>query len=286
MVLEASMELTVKAGGSWIKIDPSGIRMGGRKVNLGGGGSPGNGSGVSPELPDGSNGVEVAGKPAQMNQQYENMVVLSTTTTDETNVESVPDMDIMGKGSWWEENYNINCSDGTSKDGRSMEEAYENGKLLTEMAKKKNPPEYAKKWYKNILDTIYQNDKKTFNSYFDKITRANSITNEYSSMYDRHNLWLSPSGFLNATPETGRDCEDYALYKYALLRQAGIEKENMSIAIVKNNNEIHVVLVVRDPDTGKFYVLDNLSGNIKSYNKNYKYLYRVQEDKICGTHKK
>jgi type VI secretion system secreted protein VgrG len=53
MVLEASMELTVKAGGSWIKIDPSGIRMGGRKVNLGGGGSLGNGSGAEPELPEG-----------------------------------------------------------------------------------------------------------------------------------------------------------------------------------------------------------------------------------------
>ncbi len=51
MVLEAGTELTVKAGGSWIKIDPSGIRMGGGSVRLGGGGSPGSGSGARPLLP-------------------------------------------------------------------------------------------------------------------------------------------------------------------------------------------------------------------------------------------
>ena len=41
MILEANAELTVKAGGSWIKLDPSGVRMGGSRINLGGGGGPG-----------------------------------------------------------------------------------------------------------------------------------------------------------------------------------------------------------------------------------------------------
>ena len=44
-------QMTLKAGGSWIKLDPSGVRMGGSRINLGGGGGPGSGSGAAPELP-------------------------------------------------------------------------------------------------------------------------------------------------------------------------------------------------------------------------------------------
>ena len=51
MILEANAELTVKAGGSWIKLDPSGVRMGGAKIYLNGGGDPGNGTPAEPKLP-------------------------------------------------------------------------------------------------------------------------------------------------------------------------------------------------------------------------------------------
>ena len=51
MILEANAELTVKAGGSWIRIDASGVRMGGAKIYLNGGGDPGNGMPAEPKLP-------------------------------------------------------------------------------------------------------------------------------------------------------------------------------------------------------------------------------------------
>ena len=58
VVIEAGTELTLRGGAGWIKLDPSGVRFGGPKVNLGGGGSPGNGSGAKPLLPEGTLGVE------------------------------------------------------------------------------------------------------------------------------------------------------------------------------------------------------------------------------------
>jgi hypothetical protein len=71
MVLEAGSELTGKAGGNWIKLDPSGLRMGGGTIHLGGGGSPGSGSGAQPELPEGSVNVGAAGKLVQEAQEMD-----------------------------------------------------------------------------------------------------------------------------------------------------------------------------------------------------------------------
>ncbi|MFS2162000.1 type VI secretion system tip protein TssI/VgrG, partial [Pseudomonas sp. Pseusp122] len=51
LVVEAGTELTIKAAGSFIKLDPSGVSINGAMVNLNGGGSPGNGSGAAPLLP-------------------------------------------------------------------------------------------------------------------------------------------------------------------------------------------------------------------------------------------
>jgi uncharacterized protein (DUF2345 family) len=51
MVLEAGTELTGKAGGSWIKLDASGVHIDGHRIDLGAGGSPGNGSETQPKLP-------------------------------------------------------------------------------------------------------------------------------------------------------------------------------------------------------------------------------------------
>ena len=50
-VFEAGTELTIKAGGSFIKIDPSGVTINGAKVKINSGGSPGSGSGARPLLP-------------------------------------------------------------------------------------------------------------------------------------------------------------------------------------------------------------------------------------------
>ncbi|WP_436785011.1 type VI secretion system tip protein TssI/VgrG [Stutzerimonas frequens] len=51
VVLEAGSELTFKAGGSFIKLDASGITMVGPLIRMNSGGSPGKGSGAAPILP-------------------------------------------------------------------------------------------------------------------------------------------------------------------------------------------------------------------------------------------
>jgi type VI secretion system secreted protein VgrG len=45
VVIEAGAEITLKASGSFVKIDPSGVAMGGAAIKLNAGGSPGKGSG-------------------------------------------------------------------------------------------------------------------------------------------------------------------------------------------------------------------------------------------------
>ena len=51
VVLEAGSELTFKAGGSFIKLDASGITMVGPLIRMNSGGNPGKGSGAAPILP-------------------------------------------------------------------------------------------------------------------------------------------------------------------------------------------------------------------------------------------
>jgi len=50
-VLEAGTELTITAGGNFIKIDPSGVSINGTKIKLNSGGSPSLGTGAAPLLP-------------------------------------------------------------------------------------------------------------------------------------------------------------------------------------------------------------------------------------------
>ena len=65
MVIEAGSELTLKANGSFIKIDPSGVTLNGASIKMNAGGSPGSGSGASPVLPGEvlAADSDVAGKP-------------------------------------------------------------------------------------------------------------------------------------------------------------------------------------------------------------------------------
>ena len=51
MVIEAGTELTLKAGGSFIKLDPGGITLSGPLAKINAGGSPGKGSGIKIKPP-------------------------------------------------------------------------------------------------------------------------------------------------------------------------------------------------------------------------------------------
>ncbi|WP_071871073.1 type VI secretion system Vgr family protein [Atopomonas hussainii] len=64
LVVDAGMELTASAGGSFLKLDPSGITLSGAQIKLNSGGSPGKGSGLqllTPLLPNAAD-HDVAGE--------------------------------------------------------------------------------------------------------------------------------------------------------------------------------------------------------------------------------
>jgi type VI secretion system secreted protein VgrG len=69
VVIEARSDLTVKCGGTFIRLTPAGIDINSGKVTINGSGSPGSGSGASPELPEEAVGVDATGKPIAPEQR-------------------------------------------------------------------------------------------------------------------------------------------------------------------------------------------------------------------------
>ncbi|MEH6491697.1 type VI secretion system Vgr family protein, partial [Halopseudomonas sp.] len=69
VVLEAGMEITFKVGGSFVKLDPSGVTLVGPSVKINSGGGPGNGSGAAPVLPGAVAAVDVSEAGALLKQR-------------------------------------------------------------------------------------------------------------------------------------------------------------------------------------------------------------------------
>jgi predicted transglutaminase-like cysteine proteinase len=98
-----------------------------------------------------------------------------------------------------------------------------------------------------------------------RLRLINSTVNRglaYSSdaaVWGRSDYWARPEEILMR----GRgDCEDYAILKYWLLRQAGVDDSQLQLVVVWHSYRkmFHAVLVVHDGDTR--YVLDNLSPSV------------------------
>lgn len=51
VVLDAGVELTISGGGSFIKLDPSGVTLSGPGIKINSGGAPGSGSGAKAQAP-------------------------------------------------------------------------------------------------------------------------------------------------------------------------------------------------------------------------------------------
>ncbi|MGY3925740.1 type VI secretion system Vgr family protein [Aeromonas simiae] len=66
LVLEAGSEITLKGGGSFVKVDPSGVKLVGPAIKLNAGGGPGSGSGWAGKSPLQPKGVEVVKAPEQV----------------------------------------------------------------------------------------------------------------------------------------------------------------------------------------------------------------------------
>lgn len=89
------------------------------------------------------------------------------------------------------------------------------------------------------------------------ISHAVNANVRYTGDYAQHgvpDLWSAPL----ATLASGRgDCEDYAVLKYAVLRDAGVSPDDMRLVLLRDSQtrEDHAVLSVRDD--GRWYILDN-----------------------------
>ena len=108
----------------------------------------------------------------------------------------------------------------------------------------------------------------------DKVFVTERLANQfrYFSEPTRHqngtlvpeDYWMTPSQFLDPKygGYSGGDCEDFAIYKYALLEHAGVNPGQMKIVGLqipaKNGTKGHAVLTVEDPAEGVMYVLDSL----------------------------
>jgi predicted transglutaminase-like cysteine proteinase len=91
-----------------------------------------------------------------------------------------------------------------------------------------------------------------------KVTAVNDYVNNFRYIEDQNNFgksdyWASPTEFF----ARGGDCEDFAIAKYALLKQLGVSESQMRLAIVhdKIKNIPHAVLIVYT-DNGPM-LLDN-----------------------------
>lgn len=86
--------------------------------------------------------------------------------------------------------------------------------------------------------------------------RTPYVTDE--TLYRRSDYWASPLRFL----QLGGDCEDYAIAKYAMLRQLGWPSDALRIVVLEDvvRRVPHAVLAVRLG--GRTLVLDNVRGDI------------------------
>ena len=111
-------------------------------------------------------------------------------------------------------------------------------------------------------------------SLLDKVLVTETLANQFkyfaepthtvNGTMQQEDHWMLPSEFLDPKygGAKGGDCEDFAIYKYALLMESGIPVKNMQIVAVQATTPQgligHAVLVVQNPEEGVMYVLDSL----------------------------
>lgn len=117
----------------------------------------------------------------------------------------------------------------------------------------------------DIARVTHQNIK----SEIDQVARVNSFVNHrISYQSDQENLQIKDrwQGVLELFSRKKGDCEDYAIAKYSLLRDAGVPAKNLRITYVITTlngiSEPHMVLVyLPNGKEANAYVLDNMMKN-------------------------
>lgn len=107
------------------------------------------------------------------------------------------------------------------------------------------------------LPSGWYDDCKDITDHQMMLTFVNSYVNSYLTYRpDTGDVWKTPK---HAALDGG-DCEDYALAKYMLLKELGVNIKTMKIAIGENEKgEHHAVLYVVNE------ILDNRRGKFKPY---------------------
>lgn len=126
--------------------------------------------------------------------------------------------------------------------------------------------------FDSSLFSLRQADKHLpeVNHHVNKVSYVEDAAN-----YKQQDYWAAPREFFGK----GGDCEDYAIAKYLLLRELGIDPNSMRIVVVmdEQRDAAHAVLAVYLPDD--ILVLDNLSRSVErhQYVSNYVPIYSVNE---------
>ncbi|MCZ6862973.1 MAG: transglutaminase-like cysteine peptidase, partial [Alphaproteobacteria bacterium] len=123
-------------------------------------------------------------------------------------------------------------------------------------------------------------DKVDTDAISEQLTKVNRYVNKTPYMLDAVNWgesdhWAAPGDFF----AKGGDCEDYAIAKYFLLRELGVQPERLRIVVLQDrrHRRAHAVLAVTWED--RTLVLDNLHNRIVPWRdlRHYLAIYSINE---------
>ena len=135
-------------------------------------------------------------------------------------------------------------------------------KLFAQLEKEFGPT--AMKRLRYVHDTARENQNKPV---LEKLVVANSALSRLPWISDQQqwsadDYWATP---LELIVKVGGDCEDMAIGKYVMLRMMGVPQRNLFLgyAILKTQNEAHMVLVWANDKRTDIRVLDSFVKEVK-----------------------
>jgi predicted transglutaminase-like cysteine proteinase len=147
---------------------------------------------------------------------------------------------------------------------RGVEADIDRDKILLEYCEKE--PESCPGYAAQFLRLIKAAKSKSKRDQLDEVNRGVNIAIRYVSdmiQYGEADRWSAPL----ATFASGKgDCEDFAIAKYVVLREAGIPADNLRIVLVRDQaiQDDHAVVAVRHD--GRWLIMDNRYSNLMSAN--------------------
>ena len=125
-----------------------------------------------------------------------------------------------------------------------------------------------KSWAESPAELAAMLEESRSKSNWQKVKLINRWVNQAASqstdllIWQQEDYWASPLELLN---KKSADCEDFAITKYLLLKEAGLSMTTLYLSHVEleGQSEPHMVLVYHNMDDQGFYILDNVEALIK-----------------------